>query len=622
MKRLIYTLALLTTLYSCKSTKTSAAKQPVIAKINLVDVQDDKVAVFVDPNRFTSKTTTFFIPKTVPGTYSTDDYGRLIENFKALNYKGEELEFEKIDENSWKIPNATNLDKVSYQVNDSYDIKEEKGIFSPSGTNIKEGENFMLNLHGFVGYFENKKEISYRLEIKRPKNLIAGTALSKATKPSKDIKIATDIYSLNRYFEVIDNPIMYSIPDTTSFKVEDMEVLLNVYSPNKKYTAKSIQPGIEKMISAQKRFLGKVDNTGKYAILLYLSDIQAKDARGFGALEHHASTVVVLPESMPAEQLEKTMTDVVSHEFFHILTPLNVHSEEVHYFDYNNPKMSQHLWMYEGVTEYFANLFQINQGLIEKQNFYDRISEKISASKQFNDSIPFTTLSEHVLEKPYKDSYYNVYQKGALIGMALDIRLRELSNGEMGVLDLLKALSQKYGMDKPFKDGELIGDIVALSFPEIRSFFETYVSGTTPIPYHRFFDKVGLVENEKNVNTGYFLKGKTPYIDGDPDSGEIFFRENITFNSFLKKMGVQGGDILKAVNDEEYNIKNVYNLIMKAQSWKQKDKVTFLVERDGEEISLTGTVEQPTVIETSIIEKNLPANSKEIKLRKSWLKGD
>jgi predicted metalloprotease with PDZ domain len=44
--------------------------------------------------------------------------------------------------------------------------------------------------------------------------------------------------------------------------------------------------------------------------------------------------------------------------------------------------MSEHLWMYEGVTEYFANLFQINQGLITEDEFYTRISEKVERAKQ------------------------------------------------------------------------------------------------------------------------------------------------------------------------------------------------------------------------------------------------
>jgi predicted metalloprotease with PDZ domain len=621
MKKAIYTLAFLGALYSCKTTQTSEKNQPVIASIDLVNVEEDKVPVTIDPDRFTTKNTTFYIPKTVPGTYSTDNYGKFIENFKALDYDGNELEFEKVDHNSWTITNAANLDKVRYQVNDTYDIEGEEGVFSPSGTNIEAGENFMLNLHGFVGYFENEEEEPYRLEIKRPQGLIPGTALSKTVAASENMEFKEDIFSLGRYFEVIDNPIMYAKPDTTSFMVEGMEVLINVYSPNEKYTSKSIKPGIEKMISAQKRFLGNVDNTGKYAILLYLSDSETQDARGFGALEHHTSTVVVLPESMQPQQLQKTMTDVVSHEFFHILTPLNVHSEEVHYFNYNDPKMSQHLWMYEGVTEYFANLFQINQELIENQDFYDRISEKIKTSQQFDDTMPFTKMSKNILQEPYKDSYYNVYQKGALIGMALDIRLRELSNGEMGILALMKALSDKYGMNKPFEDEELFDDIVDLTYPEIRTFLETYVSGTTPIPYDEFFAKVGLEEAETEINTGYFIKGQTPYIDGDPATKELFFRENIQFNSFLQQLGVEGGDIIKSVNEEEYNIQNVYNLIMKAESWEEGEEVSFVLMRDGEELELTAITAQPTDTETTITEKDLPESSKEVQLRNAWLKG-
>ena len=43
--------------------------------------------------------------------------------------------------------------------------------------------------------------------------------------------------------------------------------------------------------------------------------------------------------------------------------------------------MSEHLWMYEGVTEYFANLFQVNQGLVDEYEFYTRVLGKINGSK-------------------------------------------------------------------------------------------------------------------------------------------------------------------------------------------------------------------------------------------------
>ena len=620
MKKIIYAVAAIATLVGCKSTQQNTNSDLVVANLDLVNVDDDKVIVSVDPGKFTTEETTFYIPKTVPGTYSTDNYGQFIEGVKAIDYKGNELSVTKLDDNSWKISNATALDKVTYWVNDSYDIEGEEGVFSPAGTNIKAGENFMLNLHGFVGYFDGMSEKPYQLVIKHPKDLIAGTSLKKvAVGTDEEQTYATDQFNVNRYFEVTDHPIMYSTPDTTSFQLQGMKVKLQVYSPNKAYSVEDIAPKMKEMMQAQKAFLGEIDNTDVYAVLLYLSDVNGKDAQGFGALEHHTSTTVVLPESMPLERLNETMKDVVSHEFFHIITPLSVHSNEVHYFDYNDPEMSQHLWMYEGVTEYFANLFQVKEGLIDHQAFYDRMSEKITSSKQFDDTMPFTVMSENILDEEYESSYYNVYQKGALIGMSLDIRLRELSNGEMGILDLMKKLSNKYGKDKPFEDEELIPAIVELTYPEIQNFFDTYITGTTPIPYGDFFAKVGVEETESEVQTGVFLKGQQPYIDGNPQTKELFFREGIAFNSFLNELGAEPKDVIKSVNGTEYNIENVYGLIMGSRGWKEGDQVTMIIERDGEEKTLEATYKTPTDKETKLQEMELSSDDQRVKLRKAWL---
>ena len=160
-----------------------------------------------------------------------------------------------------------------------------------------------------------------------------------------------------------------------------------------------------------------------------------------GALEHHTSTTVVFVDQMQPEELTQSLVDVVSHEFFHTLTPLNIHSEEIHNFEYNTPLMSKHLWMYEGTTEYFANLFQINQGLIDEQNFYNRILEKLNYSKRYDDKMSFTEMSSKI-DEPYQTNYGNVYQKGALINMCLDIIIRENSNGEKGICQLCKNLQR------------------------------------------------------------------------------------------------------------------------------------------------------------------------------------
>tara|TARA_R110000868_G_scaffold13836_4_gene64316 strand:+ start:1565 stop:3433 length:1869 start_codon:yes stop_codon:yes gene_type:complete len=622
MKKIGFLIVLGFLLNSCGASKNliSANKAPVLVSIDLVNVNDDKVLVSINPGAFSTDEVSFYIPKTVPGTYSTDNYGKYIESFKAFDYKGGELQVSKSDDNTWNISNGKTLDRISYYVNDTYDTEDEveDKVFSPSGTNILKDEDFMLNLHGFVGYFKDLKEIPYELSIMHSANLKATTSLYKKQNVAENAEVDTFIAS--RYFEVTDNPILYAKSDIASFEVNGITVHLSVYSPNNIYTAASLKERMLKMMTAQKTFLGAVNSTKQYNILLYLSQGE-KDATGYGALEHHTSTVVVLPEQMDKERLEQAMVDVVSHEFFHIVTPLSVHSEEIQYFDFNDPKMSKHLWMYEGTTEYFANLFQIQQGLIDDADFYKRIMDKINNSKRYDDAMSFTLMSQNILEDPYKDNYANVYEKGTLINMALDITLRELSNGEKSVLWLLKELSKKYGDKVPFKDDALIGEIVAMTYPQIGEFFETHVVGDKPINYDEYLSKVGLEIGSEEEESGYFLMGQIPYIDVDQSNDNaIFIREGIELNSFLIDLGAQGGDIIKSIDGTEINLESIRPIIGQSFGWSPEKEITMVVTRDGEEYTLTGKVGTPIVKTKKIIPVENPTEA-QLALRKVWMKG-
>ena len=616
-----FPLLILWVLIGCTASKSliKAEDTKVLTQIDLVNIIDDKVMVTIDPGAFSSEEIWFFIPETVPGTYSSDNYGRYIEEFKAFDYDGDEMVVTKSDENTWSITNAVKLDKISYYVNDTFDeeSQEDDPIFSPAGTNILAGENFVLNLHGFVGYFSELKEVPYELSITVPEGMTSTTSLRKKDTPTEPGK---EVFLANRYFEVIDNPILYTTSSQASFQLNDITVNIGVYSPNKIYNASDFKASMEKMMKAQKSFLGNIDSTEEYNILLYLSTMEETDAVGFGALEHHSSTVVIFPERMPKESLENIMVDVVAHEFFHIVTPLNVHSKEIHYFDYNDPKMSQHLWMYEGTTEYFANLFQIQQGLIDEQDFYRRILSKIDNSKTYNDTMSFTTMSKNILDDPYKDNYANVYEKGALINMCLDIMLRELSNGEKGVLWLMKELSTKYDANTPFEDETLVNEIVSITYPEIGSFFETHIQGNTPIEYESLFSKVGLTSAKSQEESGYFFRDDIPYIDLDQSDNSIFVRRGIELNTFFTDLGVQGGDIIASIDGTAISLESIRPIIGESFGWDPDREISMTVLRDGEEIKLQGKVGKPMVTVRTLKRSENVSESKS-NLREAWLRG-
>ena len=587
----LLTLALLTSCSSVKKGGVSATMEKMQVAIDLVNVTNDQVRVTVIPPAIKTATTSYQLPKIIPGTYAIADYGRYVTDFSALDKSGKPLDFIKKDVNTWEISNAGQLGKITYLVNDTYDSeegqafsKESTTIFSPAGTNILSGKQFMLNMSGFVGYFGGSTEIPYEVSISHPEGLTGTTAMKDMNKNSKE-----DLFITPRYAALMDNPVMYAAPDISSFVIDGMTVVLHVYSPvNKNITSQQLTPDLKRMMTAQKKFLGKINDTEKYAILVYITSNGKDDARGLGALEHNQSTTAVFAETMSSDEL----IHVISHEFFHTLTPLKVHSKEIHYFDFNNPKMSAHLWMYEGFTEYFANLFQVNQGLITEDEFYALMSEKERyAIANYPKDISFTEMSKNILEPEMKEIYPNVYQKGALMAMCIDLIIRDKSNGKRGLRDMMGELSEMYGPTKPFDDAELIPVVTKITYPEVGDFLQKYVVKGEPLDYAQYLKLAGVDRVNLKVPVDIALVvDMVPFIKIDQTKMEVIAVDPDKKNELYKALGVQNNDVLVAVNGKKLDASDVTSVLTPFFKLKEGNDMKISVNRNGSLQELSGKI--------------------------------
>lgn len=577
---------------------------PIAAAIDLTAIEGDRLRVSVNPGRFTESQVIFRLPRVVQGTYAVSDFGSFTDDFQAIAYDGSVMPVEKTDVNSWTIANATRLDRVEYLVNDTYDIERTEAAtpFSPSGTNIAP-DIFMLNLHGFVGYFEGMTESPYEISITAPLSMNKSSALRVLSADTAAMRpTVTDRYRAERYFDVTDNPMMYGNFTSEHFPVGDIDIVLSLYSPNGTYSAAGERPIIDQMMAAQRTYLGDLETTDRYDIYVYLGEQNPDSPTGYGALEHHTSTVVVLPEAIPEEAFNEAMVDIVSHEFFHIVTPLSVHSEDVHDFDYNQPTFSKHLWMYEGLTEYFASHFQVYEGLQSRPDFYEKMAGKIDNASGYDDAMSFTEMSENILDEPYATNYANVYEKGALIGMVFDIILREQSGGERSLISFMKELSGRYGKDRAFDDDAIVDEITSMTYPEVGAFLRTNVVGGTPIDYNQYFTKVGLELGDIEVPTTVFFRDQqVPFIDANPETGALFVLPG-GLNSTLQSLGLRAGDIIRSVNGTAYTLANAGELIVPSFSWAPDQALSMVIERNGETLEVSGVVGTPVVLERQLHE--------------------
>jgi predicted metalloprotease with PDZ domain len=249
----------------------------------------------------------------------------------------------------------------------------------------------------------------------------------------------------------------------------------------------------------------------------------------------------------------KQLVSTCAHEFMHIVTPLNLHSEEIGNFDFNNPKMSEHLWLYEGVTEYSAHYIQLRQGLTSLKEYVETVNHLLQGAARFNDTLPFTELSLGALDK-YQSQYQNVYQKGALIGMCLDILIRSESAGSQGLKDVISKLLEKYGKQRSFKDADLFGEFTALTSPKVAEFFSRYVAGSERLPFAELFPMVGL----EYKSTAF---QRLDYGEVRMGFNQSTYRMKIvsvdSTDEFVKALGIKNDDDLVSVNGKTLNFFNI-----------------------------------------------------------------
>lgn len=608
---------ILAAIYCCIALLSTASDNTYHYSFDLSAINADKLQVTLITPTITENEVVFSMPRIIPGTYSIYDFGRFADNVQAFDKNGIGLPVSRIDTNQWKISNAQNMVRLTYWLNDTYDDNGANPIFEPAGTDFQTDSVFVLNWHTMLGYFNGHVRQPYEITVKHRPDFYGSTALT-----DRDNAAATDVFTAANYNEIIDNPVMYALPDTAHITVGTTDVLIGLYSPSHKANARALAQQLDTLLQAQGKYLGGKLPVEKYAFLLLLTNKPGRTG-GLGALEHSYCSMYFLMDG-DNQTLAPMLRDVAAHEFFHIVTPLNIHSRQIEFFDFDHPEMSEHLWLYEGSTEYHAHMVQVKYNLISKEDFLNVIKQKMDEAQfQFNDTLPFTVMSKGCLDE-YKDQYNNVYAKGALISMCMDLELLHQSNGKYGIMNLIRDLSKEYGKSQFFEDQDLFAKIVSLTSPEMKTFTYNYIAGSQPLPFQRDLAYAG-VKYEKMVTSKGYSMGQFG-VGYNPVNNKLIVTETKNMNDFGQKVGYRDGDVLLKFNGKKI-------VPMKFQemrsNWmaaaKDGDKFTMLVARAGadgkiKKVKLTATVFRALIKRYNVISFDSKATPEQLAIREAWLK--
>ncbi|SFE93534.1 M61 family metallopeptidase [Spirosoma endophyticum] len=571
---------------------------PLLYEVNLNDRADDQFKVTLHVDGLTADNAIYQFAATAPGTYQIMDIGRYVRSFKAFDKKGREVKTEQVSTNQWKFEKPEVVRTVQYSIAETWDtpINEHKP-YNMCGTSI-ENDHVLINGQGVFGFPSGLQAAPIDVKIDYPADWAVGTALEKNAK---------GYFTAANYDRIVDSPILLGRLTKATTTVAGAQVDVYTYSKTDKIKSDQLLNNMQSMLNAAGQFLKQLP-VKRYTFLYHFEDQE------WGAWEHSYSSEYAMKEGDFTKAFADNVTSIAAHEFFHVVTPLNIHSEVIEQFNFVTPTPSEHLWLYEGVTEWASDAMQLRGQIMDLPTYLDELSQKIDYDKSLDTTYSLSKLGLTCYTNEGQRQYGNIYARGALVAGLLDIRLLELSNGKRGLREVVNELAATYGPNKAFPEKDFFAIFAQKTYPEIADFFNRYVKATEPLPFKEYYGKLGI--------------SYLPAVPTGQKIASVGMRPSFNNNKFyltklddaLRKAGLQEDDEWLTYNQQPVTLENIGKIQRELMQLKAGDTYDVTVRRNGQEVPVKNAILEKELILRYKFEPDPQATPQQVQLRDAWMK--
>ncbi len=533
--------------------------------LNLTDRSADLFKVELNIPPLSAENNAYQFAVTVPGTYSLLNIGRYVQSFKAFDKFGTEIGVQRVSVNRFHFEQPQKVRRIVYEIEDTWDSQIDSNKVPLMGGTSIENDNVLLNPHAVFGYIEGMQEKPVRLKIKYPKEWQVGTPAYKRYK---------NYFFMDNYRELIHSPMLFGRLTSARLSVQDINVEIFAWSKTNKITAEQLTWPVKKAVSSVTRFIDRKP-ANYYTFLFHFEEKSA------GAHEHPNSSLYVLREQ-DFKRIKLKTTEIAAHEFYHLETPFRIREKGIAAFNFRTPETTEHLWFYEGVTEWASNMALLRYGVTTIGHFFSDLSFKIRDMHQLNSTVSLLDISNNSYSK--NENYHYMYTKGAVTAAMLDLQILEASGGEKGLQDVVNALAKKYTGDHPFASEDFFNEVVQLSDPSVRGFIDNYIIGNEELPIKDLFSKIGI----RYLPKMYDKRGRSALgyaIIKDEISGKMVLKMP---DERAEQMGFLQNDTLLTINDSVLNKDRIETIFdsLKIMTEEKGVPYTALVKRGAKKIKI------------------------------------
>lgn len=317
---------------------------------------------------------------------------------------------------------------------------------------------------------------------------------------------------------------------------------------------------------------------------------------GGGGMEHMNCTAIAadIPGQLPSYS---------AHEFFHAWNVKRIRPQTLEPVDYTKEMWTRSLWFAEGVTNTYEAYALVRTGLWSPVQFYANLSDQIG-ELQSRPAHRWQSVEQSSLDAWYeKYPLYNrseesisYYNKGEIVGMLLDIEIRDRTDNRASLDDVLRALNVEYAKAGRFYDDSeglraVMQEVIRKKAPtadaDLSDFFRRYIAGTEEIRYADFLARAGWTirdTSQHRATLGFSISrdNSSPLsvasVDQDSRAGEAGLKEGDVLVSL-------GGDAFPRAADRWLRDHQPGEVVkMKVQRGGEEKEFSFALGRQADAV--------------------------------------
>jgi predicted metalloprotease with PDZ domain len=334
------------------------------------------------------------------------------------------------------------------------------------------------------------------------------------------------------YDSLADGPMELS--KFQEFELPGISPRISVIVHGDEWSKKKIEDELKRISEYEIKLMGGAPFE-HYTFILHIGK-----GSGGGGMEHANSTAIGIPS-------DEYLSGVAAHEFFHLWNVKRIRPAALEPVDYTKEQYTRALWFAEGVTSTYGSYTLVRSGIWNKERFYDDLGEQISELES-RPADHWQSAEESSLDawlekySLYNGPDYSVsyYTKGQVLGDLLDILIRDRTNNEKSLDDVLRGLNTDFAKQgKTYRDSlDIRLEAEKVAGGSFEDFFRDYVAAAEPLPYQKTLALAGL--ELRTVEHKRAVLGFTP----DRESGGTVTVRAVDEGSPAAEAGLRSGDVI------------------------------------------------------------------------------